>query len=40
MFLLPIFCSFLLNFSHILDIQFHHACVREKNIARFLSLFP
>jgi hypothetical protein len=32
------FCSFLLNFSHILDLGFHH--VRLKSIARLFSLFP
>jgi hypothetical protein len=37
MVLLPIFCSFLLNFSHILDLGFHH--VSEKSIARLFSLF-
>jgi hypothetical protein len=34
---LAIFCSFLHNFSHILDLWFHH--VREKSITRLFSLF-
>jgi hypothetical protein len=32
------FCSFLLNFSHILDLGFHH--VIEKSIVSLFSLFP
>jgi hypothetical protein len=37
MFLMSIFVQEL-NFSHILDLGFHH--VREKSIARLFSLFP
>jgi hypothetical protein len=37
MFLVSIFVQEL-NFSHILDLRFHH--VRKKSIARLFSLFP
>jgi hypothetical protein len=37
MFLMSIFVQ-VLNFSHILDLGFHH--VREKGITRLFSLFP
>jgi hypothetical protein len=35
---LPKFCSFLLNFSHILELGFHH--VLEIRVASFFTLFP